>query len=429
MAQGILQHRGVEAERAAAQVFLRQNDFPSALDLLIRAEDIDPRHPTTLKNLAETYNLTNNPVRSRMYWQRLVDLGPAVGTVYAAARDHVLLLDSGHQSDPLKEDSTLPRQIFVQAVEKSPVETRNGNAQFHVRAELRRLGCFKGGDSEWRAMVGVGAIPAAIFLVLLFRIPLSPRWSVSRNEIDEALAVLHQIGAPDPKAELAEIQAALQSEHSIKHEPVLRWKYRYPLFLAITIGAFNQLTGINAILGYSVTIFKAAGFGALSSFAQSIAIGAPHLIFTLVGMTLIDKFGRKSLLILGAIGTAFCLSGVAWVFATNTHQSALLGLLMAFIAFFAVSQGLVVFVYIGEVFPNSVRAKGQGVGNASLSAINTAILFSFPVMARTFSKQTPFYFFAAATVVQLIVVSLFYPETKGQSLEQLQKRLIPAPKH
>jgi sugar porter (SP) family MFS transporter len=285
------------------------------------------------------------------------------------------------------------------------------------------------GDSEWRAMVGVGAIPAAIFLILLFRIPLSPRWSVSRNDIDEALAVLRQIGAPDPKAELAEIQAALQSEHSIKHEPVLRWKYRYPLFLAITIGAFNQLTGINAILGYSVTIFKAAGFGALSSFAQSIAIGATNLIFTLVGMTLIDKFGRKSLLILGAIGTAFCLSGVAWVFATNTHQSALLGLLMAFIAFFAVSQGLVVFVYIGEVFPNSVRAKGQGVGNASLSAINTAILFSFPVMAATFSKQTPFYFFAAATVVQLVVVSLFYPETKGQSLEQLQKRLIPAAKH
>jgi MFS family permease len=178
-----------------------------------------------------------------------------------------------------------------------------------------------------------------------------------------------------------------------------------------------------------VTIFKAAGFGALSSFAQSIAIGATNLIFTLVGMTLIDKFGRKSLLILGAIGTALCLSGVAWVFATNSHQSALLGLLMAFIAFFALSQGLVVFVYIGEIFPNSVRAKGQGVGNASLSAINTAILFSFPVMAATFSKQTPFYFFAAATVVQLIVVSLFYPETKGQTLEQLQKRLIPAPKH
>jgi len=128
----------IETLNEEAQVFLHQNDYQSALDLLIRAEDIDPRHPTTLKNLAETYNLTNNPVQSKIYWQRLVDLGPAVGTVYAAARDHVLLLDSGHEADPLKEESTLARQIFVQTVEKSPVETRNGNAEFHVRADLRR---------------------------------------------------------------------------------------------------------------------------------------------------------------------------------------------------------------------------------------------------------------------------------------------------
>jgi hypothetical protein len=128
----------IETLNEEAQVFLHQNDYPSALDLLIRAEDIDPRHPTTLKNLAETYNLTNDLVRSRMYWQRLVDLGPAVGTVYAAARDHVLLLDSGHEADPLREASTLNRVIFVQTVEKSPVETRNGNAQFHVRADLKR---------------------------------------------------------------------------------------------------------------------------------------------------------------------------------------------------------------------------------------------------------------------------------------------------
>ena len=122
-----------------AQVFLHQNEYPSALDLLLQAEDIDPRHPTTLRNLAETYNLINNPVRSKIYWQRLVDLGPAVGTVYAAAKDHVLLLDSSNASDPLKEVSTLPRQLYVDTVEKSPVETRDGNAQFHVRAVLKRL--------------------------------------------------------------------------------------------------------------------------------------------------------------------------------------------------------------------------------------------------------------------------------------------------
>lgn len=285
------------------------------------------------------------------------------------------------------------------------------------------------GGLEWHVMLGVAAVPTLLFLILLLSIPLSPRWSVQRNQIDEAVRVLALVGAPDPKAELADIQSALQSEHATVHEPVFQWKYRYPLFLAIAIGAFNQLTGINAIFSYVHSIFTAAGFSQLSSDSQGIAIGATNLLFTLVGMAMIDKFGRKSLLIVGAIGTALCLSGVARVFYSNSHQSALLALLVGFIAFFALSQGLVVFVYIGEVFPNAVRSKGQGVGNASLSAINTAILFSFPVMAATFSKQTPFYFFAAATVVQLVVVSLFYPETKGQSLEQLQKRLIPAAKH
>jgi len=280
------------------------------------------------------------------------------------------------------------------------------------------------GAMEWRVMVGVAAVPALVFLLLLFRIPRSPRWSASRNEIEEALEVLRQMGAPDPQAELADIQAALNSEHATVHEPVWRWKYRYPLFLAISIGAFNQLTGINAILSYMHTIFAAAGFNQISSDLQAIAIGATNLIFTLVGMSLIDRFGRKSLLILGAIGTSICLSGVAWIFHSNSHQSALLSLLVIYIAFFALSQGLVVFVYIGEVFPNSVRAKGQGVGNASLSAINTAILFSFPVLAHAFSQETPFVFFAAATVLQLVVVTLFYPETKGQSLEQLQRRLV-----
>jgi tetratricopeptide (TPR) repeat protein len=121
-----------------AQVFLKQNDFQSASDILIRAEDIDPRNPNTLKNLAETYNLLNDLVRSKAYWQRLVDLGPGVGTVYAAARDHVLLLESGHDADTLKEPSSLDRLIYVDKVEKTPVETQNGDAQFHVRAVLMR---------------------------------------------------------------------------------------------------------------------------------------------------------------------------------------------------------------------------------------------------------------------------------------------------
>jgi sugar porter (SP) family MFS transporter len=280
------------------------------------------------------------------------------------------------------------------------------------------------GPVEWRVMFSVAIVPAVIFFIALFSIPRSPRWSASRNEIDEALEVLGQMGAPDPKAELAEIQSAIQSEHAIAHEPVFQWKYRFPLFLAITIGAFNQLAGINAILYYQGTIFKAAGFSQLSGDLQAVAIGATNLIFTLVGMSLIDRFGRKSLLMVGAAGTAVCLAGVAWIFISQSHQSALLALLVTYIAFFALSQGAVIWVYIGEVFPTSVRAKGQGVGSASHWIVNTVIALTFPVLVLKYGSGAPFVFFAGATLLQVVVVTLFYPETKGHTLEQLQRRLV-----
>ena len=280
------------------------------------------------------------------------------------------------------------------------------------------------GTLEWRAMVAVALVPAIVFFVLLFRIPRSPRWSASRNLTGEALAVLGEMGTPDPKAELAEIQSALNSEHATTHEPVFQWKYRFPLFLAITIGAFNQLEGINAILYYIKHIFAAAGFNQLSGDLQAVGIGATNLIFTLVGMSVIDRFGRKSLLMVGAAGTTLCLSGVAWIFITNSHQAALLALLVVYIAFFALSQGAVIWVYLGEVFPTSVRAKGQGVGSASHWILVALIAFFFPVLAGKFGTGTPFVFFAAATALQFLVVTFFYPETKGQTLEQLQRRLV-----
>ena len=280
------------------------------------------------------------------------------------------------------------------------------------------------GAAEWRWQVGVATVPALVFLALLFGIPRSPRWSVSRNRIDEALAVLKMMGDPNPEAELADIQAALAQEHVTAHERVFQWKYRYPLFLAITIGAFNQLAGINAILYYLNDIFAAAGFSQISSDQQAIAIGTTNFLFTIVGMSLIDKLGRKSLLLIGAAGCASCLAGVAWVFATHSHRGDLLWLLVTFIAFFSVSQGAVIWVYIGEVFPTSVRAKGQGVGSASHWFMNALIAQGFPIVAKWTGTATSFVFFAAATVVQFIVVALFYPETKGQTLEQLQRKLM-----
>jgi SP family arabinose:H+ symporter-like MFS transporter len=282
------------------------------------------------------------------------------------------------------------------------------------------------GATEWRWQVGIACIPAVAFLILLFGIPRSPRWSASRNRIDEALAVLKMMGDPDPQAELADIRAALAQEHASAHERVFQWKYRYPLFLAISIGAFNQLAGINAILYYIDNIFGAAGFSQISSDQQAIAIGATNFLFTMVGMSLIDKLGRKTLLLIGAAGTAACLAGVAWVFATQSHQSSLLWLLVIYIAFFSVSQGAVIWVYIGEVFPNSVRSKGQGVGSASHWFMNTIIQLEFPVVVHSMSTATPFVFFAIMTVVQFATVLLTYPETKGQTLEALQRKLVRA---
>jgi sugar porter (SP) family MFS transporter len=282
------------------------------------------------------------------------------------------------------------------------------------------------GAAEWRWQVGVAALPAFCFLVLLFGIPRSPRWLASKNRNDEALDVIRLMGEVNPEAELAEIQSALAEEHATAYEPVFQKKYIYPLFLAISIGAFNQLAGINAILYYLNSIFAAAGFSQVSGDQQAIAIGFTNLVFTIVGMSLIDKLGRKILLLIGAAGTAGCLAVVSWLFATNTHPGALVWVLITYIAFFALSQGAVIWVYIGEVFPNAVRSKGQGVGNASHWIMNTIIALEFPVMVAHVGRSAPFIFFAVMTVVQFVVVLLVYPETKGQTLEALQRRLVRA---
>jgi MFS transporter, SP family, arabinose:H+ symporter len=282
------------------------------------------------------------------------------------------------------------------------------------------------GATEWRWQVGVAGFPAVAFLALLFGIPRSPRWSASKNRIDEALAVLKMMGDPDPEAELKDIRAALAEEHATAHERVFQWKYRYPLFLAISIGAFNQLAGINAILYYINDIFASAGFSQISGDQQAIAIGATNFLFCIVGMSLIDKIGRKTLLLIGAAGTASCLAGVAWIFGTNTHPGWLLWLLITYIAFFSVSQGAVIWVYIGEVFPTSVRSKGQGLGSASHWFMNTIIQLEFPVLVASIGRSAPFIFFSVMTVIQFVTVLFVYPETKGQTLEALQRKLVRA---
>ena len=284
------------------------------------------------------------------------------------------------------------------------------------------IGLLGLGAMEWRWQLGIAAIPAFLFLVLLFGIPPSSRWLVTRKRVDEARTVLQMMGADNPEGELREIVDSIHLERLQTSEPLFSWKYRFPLFLAITIGMFNQLSGINAILYYLNDIFAAAGYSKVSGDLQAVAVGGMNLAATLLGMSLIDKLGRKTLLLIGSVGTAACLFGVSWVFFTNSHQSYLLVFLVAYIAFFAISQGAVIWVYISEVFPNRVRAKGQSVGSSSHWIMNAIIAFTFPQLAKS-SGAYPFVFFGAMMVVQFFVVLSFYPETKGYSLEEMQHRL------
>lgn len=284
------------------------------------------------------------------------------------------------------------------------------------------IGTLGLGVNEWRWQFGVAAIPAILFLVMLYGIPPSSRWLVTQKRVDEARAVLISMDAEDPENELREIVASVHLEREQTSEPLFVWKYRLPIFLAITIGMFNQLSGINAILYYLNDIFAAAGYSKISGDLQAVAIGAMNLLATLFGMTLIDKLGRKTLLLIGSVGTALCLAGVAEIFFTQAHQNYLIWLLVTYIAFFAVSQGAVIWVYIGEVFPNRVRSKGQSLGSSSHWIMNAIIAYTFPQVAKS-SGAYPFMFFAAMMAVQFFVVLFFYPETKNVTLEQMQRRL------
>ena len=278
------------------------------------------------------------------------------------------------------------------------------------------------GTSEWRWELGVAAIPAFLFFVMLFGIPRSPRWLAEVGRVDEARAVLQLIGEENYEQRLREIVDSIAQAKALGKEVLFQRRYALPVFLAISIGAFNQLSGINAILYYLNDIFARAGFGRVSGNLQAVAIGATNLVFTMLAMSVIDRIGRKTLLLIGSLGTMLCLAGVSTVFATQRYEQLLVWLLIGYIAFFAVSQGAVIWVYISEVFPNVVRAKGQSLGSFTHWAMNALISGVFPLLAAR-SGAYPFMFFCVMMIAQFFVVLFIYPETKGITLEDMQKRL------
>jgi SP family arabinose:H+ symporter-like MFS transporter len=279
------------------------------------------------------------------------------------------------------------------------------------------------GLTEWRWEFGVAAIPAALFFVMLFTIPRSPRWLVKKGRIAEARSVLQLTGDENYEHDLQEIIQSITIEQKDTADKLFSRKYAFPIFLAVSIGLFNQLAGINAILYYLNDIFAHAGFSKVSGNLQAVAIGGTNLLFTMLAVSVIDKIGRKTLLLIGSVGTAICLAGVSVIFFTNQHQAYLLWLLIGYIAFFAFSQGAVIWVYIAEVFPNNVRAKGQSLGSFTHWLMNGTISLIFPLMAAS-SGAYPFVFFSVMMVVQFFVVWLVYPETKGFTLEEMQKEMV-----
>jgi MFS transporter, SP family, arabinose:H+ symporter len=284
------------------------------------------------------------------------------------------------------------------------------------------IGLANFGPEEWRWMLGVTGIPALLFFIMLFTIPRSPRWLVQKSRVPEARAVLVEIGEENVETELQQIVTSIDADHGHGSESLFQSKYRVPIFLAVSIAAFNQFSGINAILYYLNDIFAKAGFSKVSGDQQAVLIGVMNLVACMIAMTIIDRAGRKTLLLIGSVGCALSLAGVAAVFFTNSHENLLVWLLVGFIAFFSFSQGAVIWVYIGEVFPTRVRANGQSLGSFTHWFMNAIISWLFPVIASK-SRGTPFVFFAAMMALQFFVVLVAYPETKGLSLEEMQKKL------
>jgi sugar porter (SP) family MFS transporter len=277
------------------------------------------------------------------------------------------------------------------------------------------------GADVWRWKLAVSAIPAAVFFALLFTIPNSPRWLVAKARLVEAELSLRRLGCPDARAMLDEL-ANPREPRGASHQRLSWTRHRRPILLAVGLACFNQLSGINAVLYYLGDIFSAAGFDAWSADLQSVAIGATNLIATLLGIALLDRVGRRTLILAGSIGTALALGGVALIMANHGVRGWLLPLLVLFIASFAISQGAVIWVYLSEIFPTEVRARGQAVGSATHWILNALISGTFPIIA-AHSKSAPFVVFACMMMLQFAAALLFMPETRGVMLERMNERL------
>jgi sugar porter (SP) family MFS transporter len=280
------------------------------------------------------------------------------------------------------------------------------------------------GPSDWRWMLGIESIPALAYTLMVLGVPNSPRWLIlQKNDETQARDLLAQLGEKNIDQEIAEIR---ESEHKGVIEKFLTRKYRFPIMLAFLVAFFNQLSGINFVIYYAPRIFEAAGLGKSTALLSTAGIGLVNLIFTMVGMYLIDRAGRKQLMLYGSVGYILSLLAVSWAFYSGAEGIYVMIFLFAFIASHAIGQGAIIWVFISEVFPNRVRAKGQSLGTGT-HWVFAALITVFTLFFMDILGDNPwplFAFFAGMMVLQLLFTIFIMPETKGASLEDLEKKLI-----
>ena len=277
------------------------------------------------------------------------------------------------------------------------------------------------GDNDWRWMLGVQAIPAIIYTLFVITIPESPRWLISQSRVEEAKKVM-KIISPDQDSELLATQMEEDYADAPK-ENIFMKKYRFPLMLAFLVAFFNQMSGINAFLYYAPRIFGEAGLGEKTALLSSIGIGVVNMVFTLVGVNLIDKVGRKKLMFIGSIGYIISLGLVSMAFYFHWTGLAIPIFLFLFIASHAIGQGTIIWVFISEIFPNHLRASGQSFGSSTHWVLAAIIPSLIPTLFSTIGPGTVFLVFTIAMVFQLLFVNFMMPETKGTTLEKLSKSL------
>jgi sugar porter (SP) family MFS transporter len=366
--------------------------------------------------------------KNTLFWIGVLFLVSAIGSALAA--DWYMFLVFRFIGGLAVGCSSVTAPLYIS--ELAPAESRGRFvAMFQFNVVLGILIAYLSnyflrdmGDNSWRLMLGVQAIPAIVFMIAVLFVPESPRWLIlHKSDLEEASRIFSLINPSTAATETENVKKSTQATRENNRDSLFNKKYQLPVMLAILIAFFNQASGINAIIYYAPRIFEMAGFGKESALLSTAGIGVVNLAFTLLALMLIDHTGRKKLMLIGSVGMIITLGLVARAFYQSDFDTYLVPTcLFVFIAFFALSQGAVIWVFISEIFPNEVRAKGQSLGSFTHWFMASLVAFSFPYFSERLGGGNSFMIFMVMMVLQLLFVFKLMPETRGKSLEGIESK-------